>query len=178
MIEIKNTSNYMNSVKKFNLSFRQWYKTRIVLFGGVIVIWSVVFWLLSDFLTNGEVYDTILLIILMGCGLLIIYELLVPLISYRKSIKLLKQRFSLNNSYEVIYTLNKDSFVFPELEGSKNKYTTSRYESLRSITFSAKENAILFRKNLRLETIVVLLDDLNDMEKEQVLTLIPSLKFK
>ncbi len=58
------------------------------------------------------------------------------------------------------------------------KYSTSRYENLRSITFRAKENAILFRKSLRLETIVVLLEDLNDVEKEKVLALIPSLKVK
>lgn len=178
MIEIKNINNYTNSVKKFNLSFRQWYKTRVALFGGVIVTWSIVFWSLRKSLSSGEVYDTILLIILMGCGLLIIYELLVPLISYRTSLKLIKQRFSLNKSYEVVYSLNKDSFTFPELDGSVIKYSTSRYENLRSITFRAKENAILFRKSLRLETIVVLLEDLNDVEKEKVLALIPSLKVK
>lgn len=85
----------------------------------------------------------------------------------------IKNHFATNKEYEVIYYFNRGVFSFTEVEKHIIKYS-----DLKSITYKEKENAILFRKSFKFDFVVVLLDDYDEEKKEELFSIIPSLKKK
>ncbi len=53
MIDIINISNYDNCIKKYKITFWQWYKSRSMMWGGYMICCSLVFWLFKDLLLKG-----------------------------------------------------------------------------------------------------------------------------
>ena len=178
MIEIINISNYDNSIKKFKIIFWQWYKSRSLMWIGYIICCLLVFWLFEELFLNEELYSKILLFILIGGVMLAIYELIAPFISYSKNKKKIKEKFGISTPYEIIYKLHQDSITYPEFEGSEIKYIDAKYSSFRSIIYSSKNNAILFRKSFKIGAIVVLLDNYDEKKKDELFLIITSLKKK